>query len=92
MKILFIGNSYTYFYDMPKLFEGLARANGKNVQVYSVTEGVRKLYSFARVAEHSTSLCAIGAIHHYTVRCSITSSVSEILHYFLAPPPLLCYG
>jgi len=44
MKILFIGNSYTYFNDLPKLFEGLARENGKDVDVNSVTVGGRKLY------------------------------------------------
>ncbi len=34
MKVLFIGNSYTYFNDMPKLFENLSRENGKDVQVF----------------------------------------------------------
>jgi len=29
MKVLFIGNSYTYFNGMPKLFENLSRENGK---------------------------------------------------------------
>ena len=28
MKVLFIGNSYTYFYDMPKLFEAECRGRG----------------------------------------------------------------
>jgi len=44
MKILFVGNSYTYFNEMPKLFEALARENGKQVDVDSVTKGGRKLY------------------------------------------------
>lgn len=39
MKILFIGNSYTYFNMMPMLFARLARANGKDVTVDSVTRG-----------------------------------------------------
>ena len=43
MRILFIGNSYTYYNDMPKLFETLARENGKDVSVDSVTEGGRRL-------------------------------------------------
>lgn len=44
MNILFIGNSYTFFYDMPKIFEKLATDNGKNVNVFSVTRGGKYLY------------------------------------------------
>lgn len=43
MKILFIGNSYTYYNDMPKLFSLLAEENGQTVSVDSVTKGGRKL-------------------------------------------------
>jgi len=44
MKILFIGNSYTYYNDLPKIFKELADNNEKEVQVDSVTKGGRKLY------------------------------------------------
>ena len=44
MNILFIGNSYTYFFDLPSLFADLCRANGHNVRVDSVTAGGRKLH------------------------------------------------
>ena len=44
MKILFVGNSYTYFNDMPKLLESLALENEKELTVDSVTKGGRKLY------------------------------------------------
>ena len=44
MKVLFIGNSYTYYNDMPSIFEKLCIDNGKIVQVNSVTVGGRKLY------------------------------------------------
>ena len=44
MNILFIGNSYTYFSDLPTLFANLCRANGQDVRVDSVTCGGRKLY------------------------------------------------
>lgn len=47
MTVLFIGNSYTFFNDMPTLFEQLANSNGKNVTVHSITEGGRKLYLYA---------------------------------------------
>ncbi len=44
MNILFLGNSYTYFSDLPTLFANLCRANGQDVRVDSVTCGGRKLY------------------------------------------------
>jgi hypothetical protein len=44
MKILFIGNSYTYYNDMPALLESLLRENGYDATVHSVTKGGRKLY------------------------------------------------
>ena len=44
MNILFIGNSYTYFSDLPALFASLCRANGQEVRVDSVTCGGRRLY------------------------------------------------
>ena len=44
MNILFIGNSYTYFFDLPSLFADLCRANGHDVRVDSVTAGGRKLH------------------------------------------------
>ena len=44
MKILFIGNSYTFFNDMPNLLEALAKENGKELYVDSVTKGGRRLY------------------------------------------------
>ena len=44
MKILFIGNSYTYFNDMPKTLERICRENGFELTTDSVTKGG---YSFA---------------------------------------------
>ncbi|MGA3244837.1 MAG: SGNH/GDSL hydrolase family protein [Bacteroidota bacterium] len=32
-RVLFIGNSYTYYYDLPDLFGELSKAAGKNVEV-----------------------------------------------------------
>lgn len=45
MNILFIGNSYTYYNDMPKILEALAKENGKDLSVDAVTKGGRKLYA-----------------------------------------------
>ena len=44
MNILFIGNSYTYFSDLPALFFSLCAANGHDVRVDSVTCGGRRLH------------------------------------------------
>ena len=49
MNILFIGNSYTYFHDLPEIFAGLCAANGHNVRVDSVTAGGRELHECLNV-------------------------------------------
>jgi len=46
MQILMIGNSYTYFNQMPALLEALCRENGKDVTVTSVTKGGRRLIAY----------------------------------------------
>lgn len=38
-KVLFIGNSYTYYNDMPEMFGKIAAANGRVLEVESVTRG-----------------------------------------------------
>lgn len=45
MNVLFIGNSYTYYNDLEKIFEGLCRENGHQVNAFRVTKGGRKLIS-----------------------------------------------
>ncbi len=49
MKILFIGNSYTYFNDMPSKLRALIEENGGCAEVYSVTKGGRKLCQYADI-------------------------------------------
>ena len=46
MNILFIGNSYTFYNNMPLLFEKLCVENGHDVVVNSVTHNGHKLYEF----------------------------------------------
>ena len=46
MNILFIGNSYTNYNNMPFLFEKLCNQNGHDVNVCSVTHGGHKLFQF----------------------------------------------
>ena len=56
MNVLFIGNSYTYYNDMPSIFEELAGSNGKDVSVYSVTKGGRKLLQYGEPDSTTTEL------------------------------------
>lgn len=46
-KILFIGNSSTYYNNMPKMLKGVAAADGENVEVTSITSSGYKLSQFA---------------------------------------------
>ena len=39
MRTLFIGNSHTYFNDMPKIFADICRKNGIDMQVTMLTQG-----------------------------------------------------
>lgn len=43
MKILMLGNSYTYFSDLPKILQALFDENGVDAQVDSITAGGRRL-------------------------------------------------
>lgn len=45
--ILFIGNSYTYYNDMPAMFEKIAGKMGYQVEVTAITKGAHKLSQFA---------------------------------------------
>ena len=54
MNILFIGNSYTYFSDLPAVFAALANENGKDVNAISVTRGGRKLNQFMNTEDDCT--------------------------------------
>ena len=39
MKVLFIGNSHTYYNDMPHLFAEIAAYNGVELEVTMLTKG-----------------------------------------------------
>lgn len=48
LKVLFVGNSYTYFYDMPyKAFTQAAASAGYDVEVTAITRGGYRLCQFA---------------------------------------------
>lgn len=57
MKVLFIGNSHTYYNDMTRMFSDLANANGHAVEVDTVTRGGWILHDYLDVEnEHSQKL------------------------------------
>ena len=65
MNILFIGNSYTYFNDMPATLEALAQAAGQDAKVFSVTKGGYTLASLASDDnEHGARVSAMLAGEH----------------------------
>ena len=47
LKVLFIGNSFTFYSDIPALFGQIAREAGESVVVESVTQGAWTLTKFA---------------------------------------------
>lgn len=55
MQIIFIGNSYTYYNDMPSLFQRLANSNGKSITVCSITKGGRMLESYTDASDETTA-------------------------------------
>lgn len=68
MNVLFIGNSYTYFNDLDKLFEGICRENGHHVNAFRVTKGGRKTISYLDSEDPITQqLEAILRERHYDV-------------------------
>ncbi len=68
MKILFVGNSYTYYNDMPAMLRTLATDNGKKVLVDSVTKGGRKLYeNLSTSDENYKKICSLADSNEYDV-------------------------
>ena len=63
MNVLFVGNSYTYYNDMPKIFERLANDNGKNVLADKITRGGKYLYQNLDVndAQYAEAMQTINA-------------------------------
>ncbi len=52
-SVLFVGNSYTFYNDMPTVyFENMAKACGYNIKVTSITKGAYTLEKFADPADN----------------------------------------
>lgn len=84
MKILFIGNSYTYYNDMPEIFKAVAEENSKDIEVYSVTHGGHKLFEYARGDDEYTKRIAELSEEYYFDICFLQEqSVLPIKDYEL---------
>lgn len=84
MKLLFIGNSYTYYNHMPEIFERLSNENGKEVQVYSVTCGGHKLYEYVDYEdEYTEKLGQLMEEHRFDVCVLQEHSTLPIVDYDL---------
>lgn len=67
MNILFIGNSYTYYNDMPAIFQTLAQGNGKDVTVTAVTKGGRMLVAYKNPYDATTEKLVAALQQHYDI-------------------------
>ncbi len=81
MNILFIGNSYTYYNDLPTLFENLANENGKNVETDSVTFGGARLHQFVEDNEYAEQLDNLLANNEYDTCILQEQSILPIVNY-----------
>ena len=48
MKVLFIGNSYTYYNDMPEIFKAMSESAGIPCEVKALTRGGAWLWQYER--------------------------------------------
>lgn len=81
MNVLFIGNSYTFFNDMPTMFEQLAIGNQKDITVYRVIKGSRKLLDYMVADETTMKLDALLAEHTFDICFIQEQSVLPAANY-----------
>ena len=82
MKVLFVGNSYTYYNEMPKIFENLANRNRKEVQVFSVTKGGRRLSAYSDQEDQTTKeLAQLLSQHHFDICVLQEQSILPLTDY-----------
>ena len=72
VRVLFLGNSYTYVNDLPSVFRRLARAGGQNVETGMVANGGETL------AQHAASPDSLGAIRGSAWQFVVLQEQSEI--------------
>ena len=81
MNILFIGNSYTYYNDMPAIFQQIARDNGKDVTATAVTKGGRKLIEYRDPYNATTVKLAEALKQHYDICILQEQSILPITEF-----------
>jgi len=81
MNILFIGNSYTYYNDMPAIFQALARDNCKDVTATAVTKGRRKLIAYSDPYDATTVKLVEALDKHYDICVLQEQSVLPITEF-----------
>ncbi len=80
MRVLFVGNSYTFYNEMPTIFQNLVEENGVEIQVDSVTKGGRQLASnFNPENEEAKLLRQYLSQNHYDVCFLQEQSVKPVL-------------
>jgi hypothetical protein len=72
VRVLFLGNSYTYVNDLPAVFRHVARAGGQNIETGMVANGGETL------AQHATSSESLGAIRGSRWQFVVLQEQSEI--------------
>ena len=88
-KILFIGNSYTFYNDMPALFKEIANGAGADVTVESITTGSQSLKNWADPktedgARVEAKLTASSDYDIIVLQEKSTSPVNNDYKYFLS--------
>lgn len=88
-KILFIGNSYTFYNDMPTLFENIATAAGAEVTVEKITAGSQSLKNWANPktddgARVEAALTASSDYDIIVLQEKSTSPVNDDYRYFVS--------
>lgn len=81
MNILFVGNSYTYYNDLPTIFEKLANENGYHVMTSSVTFGGARLHQFVEDNEYAKMLDELLEKNQYDICILQEQSILPILNY-----------
>jgi len=81
MNVLFLGNSYTYYNDLPELFRTLCAENGKNIQVFSVTAPGRRLEENLSQDQHALQLDTLLQERHYDLCILQEQSVLPMVYF-----------
>lgn len=81
MNILFLGNSYTYYNDLPALFRGLCKENNQDVEVFSVTAPGRRLEQNLQDDAHAARFKELLQQRHYDFCILQEQSVLPFVHF-----------